>query len=313
MATTSGSSQQSATSSPTAVSVLDDPRLAQLFSNAQGAIPTNLSSIFDLVGQGSNSPLMQEIIQRGLGSLQPGAAQSRQAMTDAFRASGGLRGTAYGQGMALNEGEILGKQSSLIGDLLSKTLSTLVGGELQQQQNQFLAPKTMIDLLQAGRPGIGQQTSSQGTTNYGGSGDPATDYMNDWLAQYRSSGNPFGAGGSGGQQANTGGGWLGVNYKPTPMPVAQPYYDPRMYNPMGTVPQGGAPQSNPYGPSAAPYTPPAPEYGPWQKATPNQPGTGTWAGYQPQSFNPSGNYNAQGNIFGNFPAPNPYAGSDWEY
>jgi hypothetical protein len=314
----SGSSQSSAFSQPTLMSVLDDPRLGNLFQDIQGATPRSLPSLDSIVQEGMNSPLMSQIISGALARAAPNEALARQGVTDAARGAGGLRGTAYMQNVARNEGNILDQRGILTSDIVAKTLQQLISGRLQEQQNSFLPARTLTDLFQAGRPLSGQTSSSQSTSNYGNQSGGAGDYYSDnFMSQYRNSPSPFGISGGGGGQTGVNSG-AGSNISAPTQTAANPYggygFGPGGGAPTyatGGAPQGnynwtanqggntntGAPQS--YGPSTG-----GPQYGPWQNATPGVPGTGTWAGYPQQ----------QPAIFGNFPAPvpydNPYAG--WE-
>lgn len=309
-----GSSQSSAFSQPTLMPVLDDPRLGNLFNQIQQVTPTSLPSLDSIVNEGMNSPLMSQIISGALTRAAPNEALARQGVTDAARAAGGLRGTAYGQSVARNEGNILDQRGILTSDIIAKTLQQLISGRLTEQQNSFLPARTLTDLFQAGRPLSGQTSSQQSTTNYGNTGISSGDnYMNDWLNTYRGTGNQpqYGPGTA---QAGVNPGGSNIS---GPVQTAQNPFGGYGFNPgpngAPTAVTGGAPQGNygwtanqggntgapqQYGPSNG-----GPQYGPWVAATPGQPGTGSWAGYPPQ----------QPPMFSNFPAPaydNPYAG--WE-
>jgi hypothetical protein len=296
------------------MSVLDDPRLGDLFQQAQSLTPTSLPSLDSIVNEGMNSPLMSQIISGALKRQQPNEALARQGVTDAARGAGGLRGTAYMQNVARNEGNILDQRGILTSDVIAKTLQQLISGRLQEQQNSFLPARTLTDLFQAGRPLSGQTSSSQSTSQWGnqGSGDSmGSDFgLNDWLNRVY--------GPSRGQQYGPGSGQVGVNAPPTnnnpgiANPAPNPYggYG---FPPTGAPGAGGGPEYGPWGPTTYNTTPASQQTsnpggwspsGPWVPNT--GPGTGTWAGYGPSS-----EYTAQPGIFQNFPAPvNPYA--DWQ-
>lgn len=286
--------------------VLDDPRLGSLFNQIQGITPTSLPSLDSLVQEGMNSPLMSQIISGALTRAAPNEALARQAVTDAARATGGLRGTAYMQGVARNEGNILDQRGILTSDIIAKTLQSLISGRLQEQQNSFLPARTLTDLFQAGRPLSGQISSSQSSSNFGNQSGGSDDYLNSWLNTYRGTGNMPQYGGGGAQTGVNAQG--GSNISAPAQTAANPFGG------YGFNPGGGAPSyasgGSPYGdynwttnqggntnPSAPQYGQQAggPQYGPWVPATPGQPGTGSWAGYPQQ----------QPDIFRNFPAPNP--------
>lgn len=317
----SGFQQSSAFSQPTLMPTLDDPRLGDLFKQIQGVTPTSLPSLDSIVQEGMNSPLMSQIISGALTRAAPNEALARQSVTDAARAAGGLRGTAYGQSVARNEGNILDQRGILTSDIIAKTLQQLISGRLQEQQNSFLPARTLTDLLQAGRPLSGQTSSQQSTSQWGGSGNGSDPYMDSFLSQYRNSPSPFG-------QPNAGGAQTGVNAQggsniSAPAQTAQNPFGGYGFNTGGapTAATGGSPYGN-YDwttnqggnvNSGQPVSGPSnggPQYGPWVPATPGQPGTGSWGGY-PQA---NSGYTAQPGIFQNFPAPvsydNPYA--NWE-
>jgi hypothetical protein len=282
--------------------------LGDLYSQIQGITPTSLPSLDSIVQEGMNSPLMSQIISGALKRAAPNEALARQSVTDAARGAGGLRGTAYMQNVARNEGNILDQRGILTSDIIAKTLQQLISGRLQEQQNSFLPARTLTDLLQAGRPlsgQISQQSSQYGNQTSGISN--ADDYMNSWLNTYRSTGNQ--------PQYGPGTAQTGVNSGPGsnisgPAPAPNPYggyqFSPTPSGPTGGSPYGDynwtANQGGNTNPSAPTYgRPGGPEYGPWVPNT--GPGTGTWGGYPPQ----------QPAMFGNFPAPsydNPYA--NWE-
>ena len=229
----SGSSQSSAFSQPTLLPTLDDPRLGNLFNQIQQVTPTSLPSLDSIVQEGMNSPLMSQIISGALTRAAPNEALARQGVTDAARAAGGLRGTAYGQSVARNEGNILDQRGILTSDIIAKTLQQLISGRLTEQQNSFLPARTLTDLLQAGRPLSGQTSSQQSTSNWGQSGSGADNYMNDWLSQYRAMGNQ--------PQYGPGTAQTGVNSQPgsnisAPAQTAQNPFGGYGFNP------GGLPQ-----------------------------------------------------------------------
>lgn len=261
----SGSSSQSAQSSPTLLPILDDPRLGALFQQILGSMPQNLASVQDIVSGGVNSPLMAQILGPALARFMSMAQDSRTAVTDAARAAGGLRSTAYGQSMARNEGNILRERGGFISDTMMKALGPLLQATLQEQQNAFLPAKTGIDLLQASRPASGQVSSSTGFSSWGG-GDGSGSSMGltsndaDWLRRI-------------GYQPTTGGGggWSGVNSGGAGGGITQP-----APNPYGGY---GLDQGN-YGLSGGGGSGSQISYGPWVDAGPSYgPSYNDYGGY----------------------------------
>src|SRR5678809_1360504 len=121
MADWSGAFSTGSSGNPYQVSPLADQGFNDLFNTTRGMIPTGLDSLQSLIQGGMSSPLLAQIIQGALGRLAPAENQSRQAVTDAARAAGSLRSTAYGQSVANNENNILTNRSGLVSDMISKT------------------------------------------------------------------------------------------------------------------------------------------------------------------------------------------------
>jgi hypothetical protein len=202
--------------SPYQVSPLADQNFNDLYNQTRGLIPTGLDSLQSLIQGGMSSPLLAQIIQGALGRLAPAEAQSRQAVTDAARAAGSLRSTAYGQSVANNENNILTNRSGLVSDMISKTLGTLVPGLLQEQKNSFMPSQSYMDLLKLIRPDV---VANRGAISGSGSGsnslgpsifDPGYDSMiTDWQRRM----NPSYGGGFAGTGVNpeTGGGGSNIS------------------------------------------------------------------------------------------------------
>ena len=71
-------------------------------------------------------PLFQAQLQSLLQSLVPSEQQSRQALADQFRASGGLRSGAFGNAGAALEGNILGNRQTEAGKLLGQSFPQII-------------------------------------------------------------------------------------------------------------------------------------------------------------------------------------------
>lgn len=147
------------------VSPLAIPELMSLFEQIRGGVPStsDLDPIFqqilqsipgqtrsfeDIVAQGAGSPLFQQILQPALEALAPSEDLAREALTDRFRAAGGLRSGAYGVAAPRLEQNILGKRESLISQVLSQMLQPLISGSLEAQKNAFLPARSLTELLQ---------------------------------------------------------------------------------------------------------------------------------------------------------------------
>ena len=150
----------------TEVSPLDDPAFAQLFQQIMASIPQGQPGIQDLVSQGANSPLIQAILGPALERLRIPQAQQRQQFTESARSAGGLRGSTYSSGLTnLMQNQGL-QQNDLMSQVISQVLNTLVSGQLQSQQQQFLPAQTMGNVL----PRIAPQTLQGGLPSGGGAG-----------------------------------------------------------------------------------------------------------------------------------------------
>jgi len=256
--------------SPYQVSPLADQNFNDLYSQTRSMIPTGLDSLQSLIQGGMSSPLLAQIIQGALGRLAPAEAQSRQAVTDAARAAGSLRSTAYGQTVANNENNILTNRSGLVSDMISKTLSTLVPGLLQEQKNSFMPSQSYMDLLKLIRPDV---VPNRGAFSGAGSGanslgpsifDPGYDSM---IADWQRRMNPSYGGGFAGS---------GVNSAPGYDSGGSAISGPAPNNPYGGYGLTGG--GTDYGAGGTGYYPTSntnPQslisYGPWQDTGP-QPG-----------------------------------------
>lgn len=171
-----------------------------------------------------NSNLFQTQLKSLLASLAPGEQDSRNQLTDRFRAAGGLRSGAHAVGGARLEGDIIGRRQNAAGTLLGQTIqqmSQLLGLPLSQ-----MAP--LIQALEL------QQSSSQGTSQSTGSRDPTTQSQ----SASRSSGGG-GSGGAGGSRGSGGSGGSGGGGG-----GGEPPYDDTTFNG-----GGGEGEWNYYGPS----------------------------------------------------------------
>jgi hypothetical protein len=272
-----------------------DPSFNNLYGQARDSIPTSMNSLEGLIQGGVNSPLLQSILGPAIQRLMGTEQASRDAVTDAFRSSGGLRSSQYGNTFANNESNIMDKRSSLISDMMSKTLGTLVSGQLQEQQNSFLPAAHFNDLLKTIRPDTvsGVQRPVQPGGSGGGISDPfgilkpdgfgsvdSMDTNNPLSPWYRSK-----AGASGSQ--------ISTPAAAAPTPAAAPKPTPWGGYGLDSVGGGGS----------------TIQYGPWTPSTYN----GPTSGYTNTNtnFSQNGNYDASGSSFANFPAPNPWGQPDF--
>ena len=151
------------------------PSFEPMFNRVAGMIPEQTQSFESILSQGTGSPLIQQVMQMLLPSLATGEEQAREALTDRFRAAGGLRSGAYGVAAPRLEGELAAKRGGVMSQLISSLLGPLISGSLQaqeqsflpartlmqllpslmqSQENQFLPTRSLIDLLQASRPQV---------------------------------------------------------------------------------------------------------------------------------------------------------------
>ena len=163
------------------VSPTTDKTFAGLLQQALSAVPSAAPSFESVTQQGTQSPLLQQIIGPLLAALQPGQDQARQAQTDAFRAAGGLRGSAYGQAVPRLEGELARQQGSTISQTLLQYLPQIVSGLGQQFSQQMAIPHELLNALSIAKPSIvtgtpqNQVTSSTGYGGGGGSFGPSAE------------------------------------------------------------------------------------------------------------------------------------------
>lgn len=213
------------------VSPLVVPELMNLFNKAQGSVPGSLNSLQSMIQGGMNSPLLQEVLGPAMQRLVQPQAQQRQQLTDMTRAAGGLRSGEYGMNtnVLLNNQSL--QQNDLMSDVIGKVLQTLVSGQLQEQQNQFLPSKAYTDLLSASRPQLigGFPPAGNSSTSSSQQGSPSM------------ANNPFFSKsgmsnlGLSPQPEYYGSATVGPNYQP---PAAQPAQQPALGG------SGGLPGSN---------------------------------------------------------------------
>lgn len=195
------------------VSPTSDPTFARLLEAAQAAIPQNQPSVMDIASQGVQSPLLEAILGPMLQRLvQPQQAQQRQ-LTEATRATGGLRDSAYGQQF----NELLNQQglqrNDLMAQVLQHTLAPLLNATIQQQAQAYNPARILSDLLGQSKPQLVPTASGQG----GGGGwenippslGLATPMMGDSMASTGRT-NPWDWAPGGGWNASMGGGGGGL-------------------------------------------------------------------------------------------------------
>jgi hypothetical protein len=182
-----GSSQHSSQQTSQSGSYFSNPALVDSMARNFAGLYENVVPVYNEFMQDPvNSNTFQTQLKSLLASLAPGENDSRNQLTDRFRAAGGLRSGAHGVAGARLEGDIIGRRQNAAGTLLGQTIqqmSQLLGLPLSQ-----MAP--LIQALEL------QQASSQGTSQGTSFQNPTT----------RSSSSSVGSGTSGGR---SGGGLSG--------------------------------------------------------------------------------------------------------
>lgn len=186
------SSQQTSQSS----SYFSNPALVDSLARQFGGLYESVVPVYqNFMADPVNSNTFQTQLRSLLASLAPGEEDSRNELTDRFRAAGGLRSGAHAVSGARLEGDIIGRRQNAAGTLLGQTIqqmTQLLGLPMSQ-----LAP--LIQALEL------QQSSSQGSSQSSSSRDPITQSQSGSRSSGGSSGGSrsgFGGTGTGG----TGGG-----------------------------------------------------------------------------------------------------------
>jgi hypothetical protein len=136
------------------VSPLTNPDFMKLFQTTQNNIPTEMNSLQSMIQGGMNSPLLQAVLGPAMARLQAPQAAARTNLTEATRAAGGLRGSTYGQDYNTLQNNQAQQGNDLMAQVIQQVLSTLVGGQLQEQKNAFLPATAMTDLLKTIKPDL---------------------------------------------------------------------------------------------------------------------------------------------------------------
>ena len=121
-----GSSSSSSTSKSTAGQKFAMPDLVSQLANLLGGVGQQAGGgLMDYLSNPVASPLFQNQLGALLNSLRPSEAQSRQALTDQFRAAGGLRSGAYGNAAGSLENDILGNREKTAANLLGQSFGPM--------------------------------------------------------------------------------------------------------------------------------------------------------------------------------------------
>ena len=112
-----GSQQRQVQSKPTFLNQGLLKQLSQMFGGMMGGTAGGYA---DFVNNPTASPAYQNSLSGLLAALQPGEEASRTALTDQFRAAGGLRGTSYGTAAGQLEGDIIRNQQVTASNLLAQ-------------------------------------------------------------------------------------------------------------------------------------------------------------------------------------------------
>jgi len=224
------------------VSPTSDPSFAALLAQILQQTPQreNMTSLQDMITGGMNSPLLQSILGPALARLQAPQAQQRENLTESTRAAGGLRSSSYGQNFNKLQEQQGQQQNDLMGAVIQQVLSSLISGQMQEQQNSFLPGRSLTELLRTIAPqtvtgSVGGGGSSGSVSGGMGRGaDPLLEAQQNWdnmqAAGFRNMGpRPGGGGGSSGQVGQIGGS--------QPAPAAQP---PQYIDPLGGSGGGGS-------------------------------------------------------------------------
>lgn len=183
-------------------------QLGPLLQRIQGLQPPNYQ---DLVNQGMNSPLLQQVLGPALKNLLPGEELARQNFMDEFRKSGALGSGAMGVGGAKLEGALQGQRGNLISQIISQMLPQITGGLSNQFNQQSSISQLLASVLGMSKPSI--VTGSNGAAGAGGAGGggwgsiPPSQGLNTPMLSDTNWGSTSGVSGG----ANQGGGMISPN------------------------------------------------------------------------------------------------------
>ena len=243
---TSGASGTVGNTNYAQVSPTSDPSFAALLAQILQQTPQRegMTSLQDMITGGMESPLLQSILGPAMQRLQAPQAQQRQNLTEATRAAGGLRGSTYGQDfnkLQQNQGQ---QQNDLMGQVIQQVLSSLISGQMQEQQNSFLPARSLTELLRTIAPSTVTSGGVSGSRGAWDAMSPSqglqTPMMGDSMGP--AGGAPPGGSGWGGNTGGRGGG--GGTFQPAPSSGggvaggSQPQ-PPQYIDPLGGMGGGG--------------------------------------------------------------------------
>jgi len=200
------------------VSPTSDPSFAALLAQILQQTPQreNMTSLQDMITGGMNSPLLQSILGPALARLQAPQAQQRENLTESTRAAGGLRSSSYGQNFNKLQEQQGQQQNDLMGQVIQQVLSSLISGQMQEQQNSFLPARSLTELLRTIAPSTVTSGGVSGSRGAWDAMSPSqglqTPMMGDSMGP--AGGAPPGGSGWGGNTGGRGGG--GGTFQPAP-------------------------------------------------------------------------------------------------
>lgn len=188
--------------------------------NFQGLYENVIPRYNDFMSNPAESQTFQTQLQSLLNRLAPGEQDSREQLTDRFRAAGGLRSGAHGVSAARLEGDIIGRRQDAAG--------TLLGQVIQQMTQLYGLPMSQLaPLIQAMELQSAQSTGSSWGSG-SGSGSGGRIYGSNTMAPIQGAGkSPFGEYGPGSGYGGGGGGgtpevwlddWTGGGWYPAGTP-----------------------------------------------------------------------------------------------
>lgn len=159
------------TSGGTLVSPTADPTFASLAALIQSLVPQQGPDLASYINAGTNSPLLQAILQPALAQYEQGAGTQRQALTDAARSAGAQRSGAYlGSAIPNLEASLAQGRGNLIGQLTSQTLAPLLQSQLSAYNASFNPANALTNLLSALKPALSGGSSSSSSARTGWEG-----------------------------------------------------------------------------------------------------------------------------------------------